>query len=67
MRPTEPIKNLKTYPKKHVTPIELATYVGVPRRTIYHHIEKGALPFKKRGGAIIIRKSDALAYADEDE
>jgi len=65
MRQTQPIKDLKTYPKKHVTPIQLAMYVGVSRRTIYHHIDKGALPIHKLGGIIRIRKSDALIYADE--
>ena len=65
MRQTEPIKDLKSYPKKHVTPIQLANYLHLSRRTIYHHITKGALPIHRLGGIIRIRKSDALIYADE--
>jgi excisionase family DNA binding protein len=61
---TRAIPDLRTYRKRFVTPIQLAEYVGVTRRTIYTHIEKGALPAKKIGGVIRIPTSAAREYAD---
>jgi excisionase family DNA binding protein len=65
MRRLERITDLRTYPKRHVTPLQLAAYLNVSRQTIYHHIEKGALPVHRLGGLIRIRLRDALIYADE--
>lgn len=62
---TSLIADLATYRRKFVTPIQLAAYVGVTRRTIYHHIEKGALRAVKRGGALRIPIRDARDYALE--
>lgn len=59
------IDDLSTYQRKFVTPIQLAAYVGVSRRTIYHHIEKGALHAVKRGGALRIPIAVAREYALE--
>lgn len=59
-----PIADLATYPGRYVRPAALALYLGLPRRTIYHHIEKGALTVVKRGGVILIKKAVAQAYAD---
>lgn len=65
-RPTLPeILSLATYRKKFVRPLQLARYTGVPERTIYHHIEKGALPALKRGGLLVIRIEVAREYAAE--
>lgn len=59
------IPDLKTYTKRFVTPRQLSDYVGVPRRTVYHHIDKGALPVHRIGGAVMIRIVDARKYAGE--
>lgn len=60
-----PITDLGTYRRKYVTPAQLAEYVGVTRRTIYHHIDKGALPVVRIVGVIRIRIRDAREYAGE--
>lgn len=62
---TRKIDDLATYPRKFVTPMQLADYVAVSRRTIYHHIEKGALRAVKIGGMVRIPIKDARAYALE--
>ena len=65
MRTLPQIQDLKSYPKKFLAPVQLAVHMGISRRTIYHHIEKGALPIHHVGGLIRIRKHDALVYAGE--
>lgn len=66
MRPPLPvIASLKTHAKKFVRPLQLARYTGIPIRTIYHHIEKGALPAQRRGGVVVIRIEQARLYAAE--
>lgn len=67
MRTIPQIVDLGTYAKKYVTPAQLACYVGITRRTMYHHIDKGALPVVKIGGVLRIRIRDARAYAGESE
>ena len=62
---TSPITDLRTYTRRFVTPIQLADYVGVTRRTIYNHIDKGALKIRKIGGVIRIPRESALEYAGE--
>lgn len=62
MRAHEPIKDLQTYPKKYVSPMQLAEYIGVTRRTIYHHIEKGALGAVRRMGVVRIHVAEARRY-----
>lgn len=65
-RPRTPaIPDLATYPKKFVSPQQLADYCGVSRRTIYHHIEKGALPTRRIGGVLRIHISIAREYVQE--
>jgi excisionase family DNA binding protein len=60
---TQKIRDLATYPYRFVTPMQLAAYVGVSRRTIYHHIDKGALAAVKIGGAVRIALAEAQRYA----
>lgn len=67
MRPIPPIEDLRTYPKRYVTPAQLALYVNITRRTIYTHMGKGALPYVKIGGVIRIRIEDAREYAGESK
>lgn len=62
---TIPIPDLATWPHAFVRPRQLAEYVGISRRTIDHHIEKGALPALRRGGIRVIRLADARVYAGE--
>lgn len=62
-RPTvQPIPDLRTYPKKFVTPAQLADYLCVTRQTIYYHIAKGALPARRIGRVVRILKKEALLY-----
>lgn len=60
-----PINSLATHPRKFVRPLQLSRYTGVPIRTVYHHISKGALPAVTRGGTVQIRVEDAREYANE--
>ena len=65
-RPRHPIiTDLATWPKKIVSPAQLACYVGITRRTMYHHIYKGAIPAFKRRGVLMIRIEAAREYANE--
>jgi hypothetical protein len=63
MRAHEVIGDLRTYRKKYVSLIQLAEYLVIPRRTIYHHVSKGALPVVKRVGVIRVHIADACRYA----
>jgi excisionase family DNA binding protein len=48
---------------------QIADYIGVRRRIVYHLIEKGALPHKKSGRMIIASRSaldDALDSMGKD-
>lgn len=69
MRATKPITDLSTYRGTYISPIQLANYVGVTRRTIYTHIEKGALRARKIGkgvrAAVRIHIRDARVYCGE--
>ena len=62
---TVPIHDLATWPHPVVRTRQLAEYLGLSRRTLDHHIEKGALPALRRGGIRVIRLADARAYAGE--
>ena len=65
-RPRTPmIQDLATYPRQFLSPIQLALYVGVTRRTIYHHIDKGALRVRHIGGVIRIDIAEARRYVQE--
>ncbi len=59
------IQSLESHPKKYVSPWELAEYFEVPRRTIYHWIDKGALDAKKVCGLIRIPVKSALALEEK--
>lgn len=68
MQRTQPITDLSTFSGKYVTPMQLAVYVGVTRRTIYHHIEKGALravPLGDSQRVLRIPIAEARRYAGE--
>ncbi len=49
--------------KKPVSLIQLAGYVGVTRRTLYTHVEKGALKVVRRGGVLRVTAKEARRYA----
>lgn len=49
--------------RKPVSLIQLADFMGVTRRTLYTHIEKGALKVVKRGGVIRVTPNEARRYA----
>lgn len=56
------IENLATHPKAFVSPEELAAYLDVPRGTVYHWIDKGALAARKIGGLLRIPTETARAF-----
>ena len=60
------IRNLAKSGRAFMSPLQVAEYVGVTRRTIYHHMEKGALHFVKIGGVIRISLPEVLRYTGED-
>lgn len=62
MRAHTPIRDLETHPRKYVSPLQLAEYVGVTKRTIYHHIDKGALRVVKLGGVLRVHIEEAKRY-----
>jgi excisionase family DNA binding protein len=66
-RPTTPPvdDDLAHYPRKFIAPIQLARYLSISRRTIYHHIQKGALRVRKIEGTIRIPIDEARRYASE--
>jgi len=66
-RPTTPpvTDDLAHYSRRYIAPIQLARYLAIPKRTIYHHIEKGALRVRKIGGLLRVHIDDARAYAQE--
>jgi len=41
----------------------IATYLGLPRRAIYHAAAKGSLPHFKMGDTLGARKSELSAWA----
>jgi transcriptional antiterminator len=49
--------------RKPVSLIQLADYVGVTRRTLYTHIEKGALKVVQHLGVIRVTAREARRYA----
>lgn len=60
------ITNLATHPIRYLTVQELAEYLRLNERTIYYHIDKGALPAVRIGDSIRIRVEDARMYAGEN-
>lgn len=62
------ILDLETHTAKMVTVEELAAYWNVSKKTIYRHIEKGALPVQRLPeGAIRIRIEDARRYGKPNQ
>ena len=61
-RPRTPLTDLRTYPNKYVRPQQLAEYVDVPIRTIYYHINKGALRAVRIGKRLRIPIRNARQY-----
>lgn len=66
MRPTTPIADLATYRGKYISPLQLALYIGVTRRTVYNWIDKGALKSKKIGGVVRIPIRIAREFCGEN-
>lgn len=65
-RPITPeIADLRTYRRRFVTLIQLAHYCGVSRRTLYNHIDKGALRVRKIGGVIRVPIEAARQYSGD--
>lgn len=62
----EPIDDLATR-KKPVSLIQLADWCNTTRRTLYTHIEKGALKVVQRGGVIRVTAAEARRYAGLSE
>lgn len=58
------IADLSAWPHPYVCPSQLARYLSVSRRTVYHWITKGALPARKVGGSLLIRTRVARSFAD---
>jgi len=63
-RPRTPPIDLATTTRRYITLGQLAEYMSVSRRTLYYHIDKGALLVVKRGGVIRIKLPVACAYAE---
>lgn len=63
------IDDLDTHQAKYVTVEELAEYWKITPKTIYRHIEKGALPntVKLPGGAIRIPTVEARSYGKPNQ
>jgi hypothetical protein len=51
-QPHEKIEDLTRYRGTHLSLIQLSEAINVPRRTLYYHVEKGALKVVKRLGVI---------------
>lgn len=62
---TGTIDTLATHPGKFVSPRQLAEYLNVDPRTIYYHIDKGALRARRIGGVLRIPIAEARSYACE--
>lgn len=59
----EKVEDLTTYTGPNLTLLQLAEAIDVPRRTLYYHVEIGALKVVRRGGVIRVLTSEALRYA----
>lgn len=46
---------------------EIAAFMGLPARSIYHAIDTGALPSFRIGAKICARKSTLIAWVAEQE
>ena len=62
----EKIENIHTYPKRYVSLLQLAEYLDMERRTIYYHVEKGALRVVRRVGVLRVPIDEARRYASFD-
>lgn len=63
-RPRTPAVDLLTTTRRYITLQQLAEYMDIARRTLYYHVEKGALPVVRRRGVLRIKIDDAREYAD---
>ena len=61
-RPRTPLTDIRTYSAKYVRPQQLAVYADVPIRTIYYHIQKGALHAVRIGCRLRIPTQIAKQY-----
>lgn len=46
---------------------EIATFLGLSRRSVYHQIESGRLPVFRLGSSVCARKSVLLNWIEEQE
>jgi excisionase family DNA binding protein len=60
----QPIIDLRTHPERHVSVKQLADYFSVSEKTIYGHIDKGALQVIYIGRAVRIPIENARAYGN---
>ena len=59
------ITNLATHPTGYVTVPDLVRYlVGIPRSTVYWHIQYGKLPVRRIGRTVRIKTQDARDWAE---
>lgn len=56
------ITDLATHPKPFVSVAEFIAYTEIPRRTMYHHIERGTLQAVKMGGTLKIPIAEARRF-----
>ncbi len=59
----EKIEDLTKFRGTHLSLLQLAEALGIGRRTLYYHVEKGALKTVQRGGVIRVTRGEALRYA----
>lgn len=53
--------------RKPVSILQLARYLGLTRRTLYNHRDKGALAVVKVGGTLLVPAKEARRYAGLSE
>jgi excisionase family DNA binding protein len=60
------ITDLATHPAHFISIPELADYLGVSRRSLYHQIDKGALAAVRMGGVLRMRTSEVRRYCQAE-
>jgi hypothetical protein len=57
------IPDLTKYEGTHLSLLQLAESIGVARRTLYYHVDIGALAVVRRRGVLRVTTREALRYA----
>lgn len=65
-RPRIPLTDLNKFPLKYVRLQALSEYCDIPLRTIYYHVDIGALHAVKIGGVLRVPIDDAKAYVSTE-